>query len=102
VYLKTGKSVPFSGPAINPPISCNKGLSILSIPSPPNGYTSYDLLSCLGSPDEITGLKRFNRGKGTFETTSYCFGQPSGARFDIVRGEAYFIQMKVARDKDGP
>jgi len=102
VYMKMDKSVSFSGAIINPAISCKKGLNIISIPNPPSQYCSYELLSYLGTQEEITSIQRFNRGMGIFETTNYCYGQPSGIKFNIVKGEAYLIHMKTAKDKAPP
>jgi len=107
VYMKMNKLVSFSGAKINPAISCKKGLNIISIPSPTPPYCSYELLSYellsyLGPQEEITSIQRFNRGMGVFETTNYCYGQPSGIKFNIVNGEAYLIYTKTAKDKAPP
>lgn len=57
-YMKVNKSVSFAGSVINPAISCKKGFNIISITNPSDGYTSYDLLFYLGSPDELTNQER--------------------------------------------
>jgi hypothetical protein len=102
VYTKATKSVSFDGLIINPSIRLVEGLNIVSIPYIPSGYTSYELLLYLGSPEEIASIQRFNREKGIFETTSYYYGRPSGIKFEIVNGFAYLILMKVSKYKDAP
>lgn len=97
VLMKTGTSISLSGPIMNSAISTKEGVNILTLQDIPEGYTSYDLLSYLGSPDEIASIQRLDRESGSLETTVYYFGRPSGAQFEIVTGEAYRIHMKVAK-----
>jgi len=81
-----------------PVIGLAAGTNIISIPCMPPGYTSFDLLSYLGSSDEAASIQRFDRKRGAFATTAYSGGQPSGARFNIIGGEAYIIHMKASKD----
>ncbi|MGA1865484.1 MAG: LVIVD repeat-containing protein [bacterium] len=102
VNMKNAKQVSFAGIITDPGISCKTGFNIISIPYIPGGYTSYNLLSYLGFSDEIASITRFNSEMGIYETTSYCFGRPSGTKFNIKNGEAYLIFMKAAKSKPAP
>jgi hypothetical protein len=102
VYMKEAKSIFFSGLIPHPPIACQKGLNIVSVSSLPYGYTSYDLLTFLGSSNEVASIQRINQERGISDCTFYFFGRPAGKRFNIVNGEAYLIRMKVPKYQDIP
>lgn len=102
IYMKKSGMFPCDDSIVVPVISITEGLNILSFPGIPSGYTSYDLLLYLESPKEIAGIQRFNTEKGSYETTNYSFGRPSGDKFNIVNREAYLIHMKVDKSKDAP
>lgn len=102
VYMKEAKSLSFAGQVITPTIALVPGLNIVSIPCMPHGYTSYDLLYYLGSPDEVASIQGFNKETGAFETTAYYNGDASGIQFSIINGEAYLIHMKVAKETTTP
>jgi len=98
VYMKESKLASFAGHIITPNIELEPGINLVSIPCMPPNYTSYDLLSYLGSADDIASIQRFDRETGAFETTAYYDGQPSGVEFGIVNSDAYLIHMKTAVD----
>ncbi|MCP4688970.1 MAG: hypothetical protein GY859_13030, partial [Desulfobacterales bacterium] len=96
VYMKKNMKVSFGGRVVSPVTPLAPGLNIAAVPCPTSGYTSYDLLADLGSPEVVAGIQRFNGMTGAFETTGYRGSSPSGARFKIVNGEGYVINMKTA------
>jgi hypothetical protein len=61
-----------------------------------------NLLLYLGWPDEVASIQRFNRKTGAFETTVYYNDQPSGTEFKITNGEAYLINMRIAKQIIAP
>lgn len=94
IYMKEAKIVSFSGLLAHHSVLLKEGLNIVSLLPPHPGYTSYDLLSSLGFPDEIKGLTRLNKDTSLYETTTYHFGRPCGYCFPLVNGEAYLIHLK--------
>ncbi|MGA1841643.1 MAG: carboxypeptidase regulatory-like domain-containing protein, partial [bacterium] len=77
------------------------GVHIISYPVPVNslqrGIDSYDLLLCLGSPNEVASIHRLDMEPNSpdhMESTFYLFGKPSGARFPITETGEYLIHMK--------
>ena len=96
VYMKESKLASFAGHIITPNIELEAGVNLVSIPCMPPGYTSYDLLSYLGSADDIASIQKFDRETGAVETTAYYDGEPSGVEFGIVNSDAYLIHTKTA------
>ena len=79
-----------------PEIFLSVGLNIFGKPGNiPKGYTSYDLLSYLGTENEILKIQRHNVNYQTYENTFYNNGVTSGDKFDIENGEGCFVYMKV-------
>lgn len=101
VNMKQEKTTSQRRPVVSVGIQFQPGLNVVAIPST-SPYTSYEMLACLGSPDEITSIQRFDKETGAFQTTSYFETQPSGVNFDIVNGEAYLVFMKVAKEVSFP
>ncbi|MGA1839498.1 MAG: MopE-related protein [bacterium] len=56
--------------------------------------TSYGLLSCLGDPNTVSAISRFDVKTGCRETASYFMGKPSGIDFPVIRTESYLIYMR--------
>ncbi|RLG90098.1 hypothetical protein DRO34_06190, partial [Candidatus Bathyarchaeota archaeon] len=102
VYMKVEKTVSQVGRIVSVSIQLEPGLNVVAIPCVPLGYSSYDMLRYLGSPDEVSSIQKFDKETGAFQTTAYFDSQPSGINFDIVNGEAYLIHMKVAKKVDFP
>ena len=91
VSMRVDKSVAFSGQVTCPDINLAPGINIVSLPCIPPGYSSHDLLTYLGFPEEIASIQRFNRLTGAFETTAFHDGMPSGVSFELINGEGYLI-----------
>ena len=102
LYLKRSTQSFFFGPAPNAATPLIKGFNILPLLPTPGEYTSYDFLSHLGSPDQIENIVKFNTNTGSFETTYYYFGRPSGTNFRISDKESYLIHMKTDKVLDTP
>ncbi|MBN1932544.1 MAG: thrombospondin type 3 repeat-containing protein [Desulfobacterales bacterium] len=96
VYMNADKTVSITGPVSINPVSLSEGFNIVSISCMPNGYSSYDLLSDIGSGIEAVSIQRFNKSTGAFETTVNDSGFPSGVQFNIFNSEAYLVHMKSA------
>ena len=70
------------------------GFNLVGFACPPEGYSTFDLLSNLGSGN-VSSIQKYSMEKGAFETTGFGpNGQPTGVDFPIVRGEGYFVFMK--------
>ncbi len=82
------------------PWDLKQGLNLLGTPCLAGGYTSFDLLTSLGTPDEIISFQDFNPENGLFETASYLDGYPVGALFAVKPGDAYLISMKTGKVVD--
>jgi len=95
VYMKEAKRISFTGAITTPIIALKPGFNIVSVPCMPPGYSSHDLINYLGSANEVGGIQRFDRKRGSFETTDYYNGQVLGTPFNINNGEAYLIHMKA-------
>ena len=81
-----------------PDVQLTSGLNLFGYPvSIPPGYTSYDLLSDLGTEDEILKLQRFNEDTGVYETTAYQEGVAGGDEFDIAPGQGYLVYVKKGK-----
>ncbi|MCP4692364.1 MAG: terpene cyclase/mutase family protein [Desulfobacterales bacterium] len=102
VFMKKNRKVSFGGKIVCPAAPLAPGVNIAAVPCPPPGYTSYNLLADLGSPEEVTSVQRFNAMTGAYETAGYHGGAPAGALFKIVNGEAYAIHMKTAGSVPSP
>lgn len=98
VYMKESKLISFAGQIMTPDIGLEPGSNLISVQCMPPDYTSYDLLSYLGSSDEVASIQRFDRETGTFETTVYYFGIASGDQFNVFNGEAYLVHMNVSKN----
>ncbi|MBM3242423.1 hypothetical protein FJZ31_39695, partial [Candidatus Poribacteria bacterium] len=101
VSMKSQKELCITGPPINNPLPWNLfvGLNIIGLPHVPEGatYTSYDLLPDIGNESEVAKLQRIDASQGTWETTSWFFGAPSGKKFPIERTGGYLASMKVSK-----
>lgn len=63
----------------------------------PEALTAFDLLTTLGSADEINAIDRFNKKSKLYERAAYVNGRPAGINFSIVRGEGYLIHSKIQK-----
>jgi hypothetical protein len=101
VFMKQEKTASQIRPVVTFLAQLQPGLNLVSIPCV-STCNSYDMLSYLGTPGEVSSIQRFNPETGGFQTTAYLGDQPSGVNFDIVNGEAYLIYMRVAKEIDFP
>ena len=101
VYMKAEKTASQRRPVVGVVIQLQPGLNVTAIPSS-SSHTSYEVLSYIGSSDEVSSIQRFDRETGAFQTASYFGTEPTGVNFDIVNGEAYLINMKVAKEVSFP
>ena len=99
VHARQERYVTFKGVTDCPKISLVTGLNLFAVPCPNNGYNSFDLLEDLGNQDEVTLLKHIQAGRADdFKEAHYTGEQPSGEQFYITNGEAYYAQMKLAKN----
>jgi len=86
-----------------PDVHLSIGLNLFGYPvEVPAGYTSYDLIVDLGTEAEVEKIQRYDPVTGTFETTTYESGAPSGEEFSILSGEGYLVYMKQAKSLSFP
>jgi Zn-dependent metalloprotease len=75
----------------------DQGMNLFSYPvEVPPTMTSYQLIQELGTPDEVIKIQRFN---GSWETTNYFMGEPSGVDFPIKNGEGLVVYMRPGVQK---
>ena len=71
-----------------------QGFNLIGFACPANGYSTYQLLTVLGSGN-VSSIQRYSKKKGAFETAGFDpDGELVGVDFTIVAGEGYFIFMK--------
>ena len=57
------------------------------------GFTAYELLKLIGSPDTVTSVRRYDRDSGRYESAFQTLNVTGGENFIIAPGEAYLISM---------
>ena len=102
VQMNQAKTVILTGLSIPSTLQFVEGANLMSLQSVTSGYTSYDLLLHLGTPEEVSSIQRFNPESGAFETTAYYNGQPVGVEFPVNPGEAYIVNMVTGKSTAGP
>lgn len=95
VFMNEEKIVSFAGQISCPPYLFSPGMNLISIPCMPPGATSYDLLGQMGMDDAISSIQRYNPDNGSFETTAFYNGQPSGVEFRLINGMGYIAQVRL-------
>jgi len=94
-----GKTVRFAGPRTCPTtLSLEAGLNVVTIPCTSENLKAHALLAQIEvvSPGAVASIMRFNRDSGQFETASFDGMNIVGPDFDILRGEAYIVNMNAA------
>jgi len=93
VYAKQDKEIAFTS------VLCSThdfkpGFNLLGFACPADGYSTFDLLSNLGSGN-VSSIQRYSQEKGAFETAGFGpDNQLAGVDFPIIPGEGYFLFMK--------
>ena len=74
------------------------GLNLFSYPvSTSIGFTAFDLLKAIGPASEVNSLEKYNHSTGRYERASWLDNDIAGVNFDIKRGEAYLLHMKIKK-----
>ena len=68
----------------------------------PSSYSSpikrsFELLSAIGTKDDVACIKSFNNASGKWSSTVWVWGRPGGANFSIKQGGGYIVDMHTAK-----
>jgi len=91
------RSLDFPENCFNSAVTLDQGINLFAYPvEVPATMTSYQLIHELGSPNEVIKIQRYN---GSWESTTYFMGQPSGVDFPIENGEGLVVYMRPGVQK---
>jgi len=104
VRLRAGSTAALPVAASCPPVTWTlaAGANLVSVPCPPPGLTTRDLLLHVNASVPPSSLQRFDPETGAFETTGLRGGPAEGPAEPVRRGEAYILNMTSAGTVSGP
>ena len=74
-------------------VNLQPGVNLVGFNPVRPGFTAYELLKFIGSPDVITSVRRFDRSSARYQSAFQVLNNIGGENFVIVPGEAYLISM---------
>lgn len=95
--MNTDPSDPASKP-VNVTIHLGTGFNLLSYSGGNIPLRAFDFIRMLGSSQEIENVLRLDNTSGSFGEVRYnASGEPEGEDFELVNGEGYIVNSKVAK-----
>jgi len=94
-------SFDFEEVASCPSLDLVAGMNLISVPTPAEGMSCYDLLEAIGNAEVVSAIQRFDAVAGRYQSCAYDHSglsdMPLGTEFPIIQGEAYWVSMLQAR-----